>query len=111
MKRKIFLVTIILLISITTLYVNIGKQLLHSKTAMHLSSIGITDDQIKSINVYHSFFSVILSYDEWVIRVVYKDEPKATYFYSYKNSKVIPRGVSGLGAPDTKLYKYFENSN
>lgn len=33
-----------------------------------------------------------LCYEEWIIRVVFKDEPSATYFYNYDPAEGITQG-------------------
>lgn len=53
-----------------------------------------TAEQIKNIDVNHSFLNIILSYNEWIIKVQYVDEPNAIYSHTIKDGKIVETGVS-----------------
>ncbi|WP_218015356.1 hypothetical protein [Peptoniphilus sp. oral taxon 386] len=68
------------------IYVVIGK--IKAKNLMwdYLYENNYTQEQIETINVKHSFINRILSYPEWRIKVIYKNN----YFHVYrmKNGKI-----------------------
>lgn len=77
------------------LYVGIGSA--RAKALMHeyLAKAGYAAGEIESVSVGHSFLNIILSYNEWIIRVRYKDEPGAVYTYTVRDGEIRPAGVYG----------------
>lgn len=100
-----FLLIIFLICSLFAIYINAGKKLISCKTYEHISAEG-SKNAVASIEVRHSFLNIFLSYDEWIIRVIYKDEPNAIYFYTYKNRSIVATGVSGSSKYND--YKHLE---
>lgn len=76
-------------------YVIIGSSNVEKKAWDYLESKGYQEEEIQSLEVTHSFLNVILSYDEWKIKVVYADEPTSTYSYRIVDGKIVEGGVSG----------------
>lgn len=76
-------------------YVIIGSSNVEKKAWDYLESKGYQEEKIQSLEVTHSFLNVILSYDEWKIKVVYADEPTSTYSYRIVDGKIVEGGVSG----------------
>ena len=77
-------------------YVYIGKSNINHKLEAHLKDKGYKDSEIRSIEVNHSFMAVVLSYNEWNIRVVFNDEPNTIYHYNYKKGSISQGGISGF---------------
>lgn len=76
-------------------YVIIGSNNVETKAWDYLENKGYQEDEIQSLEVTHSFLNIILSYDEWKIKVVYADEPTSTYSYRIVDDEIIEGGVSG----------------
>jgi len=76
-------------------YVIIGSSNVEKKAWDYLEIKGYQEEKIQSLEVTHSFLNVILSYDEWKIKVVYADEPTSTYSYRIVDGKIVEGGVSG----------------
>ncbi|MDI9518825.1 MAG: hypothetical protein QM266_05825 [Bacillota bacterium] len=95
MKNKnIFIIVSIFILSII-LYKEIGKNIVKNKMIYYLENKNYYKSDIKSIDVSHYFINKILSYNEWVIKVVYEDEPTSIYFFTLKNGEIVDDGVSG----------------
>ncbi len=77
------------------LYVGIGLNNIESKMWNYLKQENYSETDIKSIEVKHSFANIILSYNEWIIDVVYEDEPTSVYKYTLKDGNIVESGVSG----------------
>ena len=93
-NKKIFIIVSIFIMSII-LYKEIGKNIVKNKMIDYLESENYDKSDIKSIDVSHYFINKILSYNEWVIKVVYEDEPTSIYFFTLKNGEIVDDGVSG----------------
>lgn len=39
--------------------------------------------------------TIVLSYNEWTIEVVYEDEPTSVYKYTLRDGSIVESGVSG----------------
>lgn len=76
-------------------YVSLGRNHVEDKMWEYLGKENYSQADIQSLEVSHSFMSILLSYDEWVVRVVYQDEPASVYFYTLKNGEIVGSGVSG----------------
>lgn len=76
-------------------YVIIGSSNVEKKAWDYLKCKGYQEEEIQRLEVTHSFLNVILSYDEWKIKVVYSDEPTSTYSYRIVDGKIVEGGVSG----------------
>lgn len=98
MKRKRFYLAVgILAVIVLTcfIYVFIGTKNTERLMWAYLEDKGYTAEKIQRIDVNHSFLNIILSYNEWNIRVQYADEPDAIYIYTVKNRQIKDAGVSG----------------
>ena len=95
-KALIIFATVLVIVVISSfLYVFIGEKNAEKLVWEHLENKGYTTEQIKSIDINHSFLNVILSYNEWNIKVQYIDEPDAIYGYTIKDGKIVETGVTG----------------
>lgn len=101
MKRKkliIILVVIAIIISTPFAYVGFGKRTLRLKTYEYLTAVqGYKEQEFEIKNPRHSFINRILSYPEWGIDVIFKDEPDETYVYTYdpKDGSIMQFGGVG----------------
>ena len=98
MKKKMFMIIAIILVVIAlscSVYVFMGAKNAEKLTWEYLEAKGYTAEQIKNIDVNHSFLNIILSYNEWIIKVQYVDEPNAIYSHTIKDGKIVETGVSG----------------
>lgn len=77
------------------LYVGIGRNNIRNKTWNYLKQKNYSEADIQSIEVKHSFANIILSYNEWSVRVVYEDEPTSVYIYTLRDGDIDESGVSG----------------
>ena len=77
------------------LYVGTRKSTIENKMRDYLKQENYNETDIQSIEVKHSFVNILLSYDEWIVDVVYKDEPTSVYNYTLKDGNIVERGVSG----------------
>lgn len=98
MKRKgivspVCVVAVIIIV--LTIYDFIGTKRVKSLMWEYLNDKGYTQAEIQSVDVSYSFLNIILSYNEWNIVVVYKDEPTSKYSYHLKAGNIIEGGVSG----------------
>ena len=95
-KAVIIIVTVLAIVVISPfLYVSIGEKNAEKLMWEHLGNKGYTTEQIKNIDINHSFLNVILSYNEWNIKVQYADEPDAIYGYTIRDGKIVESGVTG----------------
>lgn len=77
------------------LYVGIGKITIENKMWDYLNQENYSETDVQSIEVKHSFANILLSYNEWIIDVVYGDEPTSVYSYTLKDGNIVESGVSG----------------
>lgn len=91
MKKRNFIISacVAAVIAIScVIYVFVGSEKAENLMWKYLNEQGYTQAEIKSINVRHSFLNLIFSYDEWMIGVVYTNEPLAEYNYSINNGSI-----------------------
>lgn len=84
-----------MLFSVLAVYVSAGKAIVKKTMTEYLNNIGYVAEQLTSIEVNHSFMNTMLSYNEWTIKVVYADEPEATYMYTLEDGEIKEAGVTG----------------
>ena len=98
MKKKVVIGICILLALVILggfLYVGIGRINIENKMWDYLKQGNYSETDVKSIEVKHSFANIILSYNEWIIKVVYEDEPTSIYIYTLRDGDIVESGVSG----------------
>lgn len=98
MKKKALIVCCVLLAIMILggfLYVGVGRNNIENKMWDYLKQENYSEAEIKSVEVNHSFANILLSYNEWVIEVVYEDEPTSVYKYTLKDGNIVESGVSG----------------
>jgi hypothetical protein len=95
-KRLTIIVASILVIALTCfIYVLGGTKNSEKLMWEYLKAKGYAAEQIENIDVKHSFLNILLSYNEWIIRVQYVDEPEAIYLYTIKDGQIKDAGISG----------------
>lgn len=98
MKRKGLSIAVGLLIVIMLAgytYVISGAKRVEGMMRGHLEERGYQQEEITSVEVYHSFLSPLYSRSRWAIRVRYADEPGAIYHYTIKDGRIKDDGISG----------------
>lgn len=108
MKKKTSITIVIgfLLLAISSfVYVSMGTNKINNQMRQELETKGYSDQDILKVEVTHSFFSVLLSYNEWNIMVEYVDEPEVLYSYTIKDGEIVFTGVSG-NIPDKNELKH-----
>lgn len=98
MEYKIFMIIAIILVVIALscfVYMLIGAKNAEKLMWGYLEYGRYTAEQIKNIDVNHSFLNIILSYNEWIIKVQYVDEPNAIYSHTIKDGRIVETGVFG----------------
>ncbi len=97
--NKKFLITlgIVAIIALSTVSYKlvVGNNIKH-KTYQHLKTVGYTQNDIKNIEIKHSFINKILSYNEWRIFVEFEKEPDIIFAFTYRNSKIIRQGITSI---------------
>ncbi|HCR82836.1 MAG TPA: hypothetical protein DIW07_05385 [Lachnospiraceae bacterium] len=98
MKRKGIIIPVcvitVFIVSIA-IYIFAGTKKAENLMWEYLDGKGYTQTEIQSIDVNHSFLNIILSYNEWNIKVIYTDEPTSIYSYHIKDGSIAEGGVSG----------------
>lgn len=81
---------------------NASEQTLSYLTEEH----GYDEADIASIEVDYSPLNKLMSYDEYTIRVNFKDDPDAQYYFALKDTEVVPTGFAGepLHRTHAKMY-------
>ncbi|AZV57964.1 DUF3139 domain-containing protein [Clostridium sp. AWRP] len=112
MKKKIkvtILIILTFLCLIQIIIVTSNKIDIHSKAEKYLiTTKGYTTKDIKHIKVEHTYMGKILGSGEYSLSVIFTDEPKATYWYDYKN--IHQTGISGMPF-DGRVYKHAEDES
>lgn len=109
-KKRILLFSIVVIVLILVGYVKINTKKVYNATEKYLiENRGYKKTEISNIEVKHSFLNPILSYEEWNIKVSFKDEPNVEYSYYYKDNKITQGG--GSGYLDDGIYDHEESFN
>ncbi len=97
MKRKSMIVIILVSVLVLSSVMYLWAGTLKAEKLMweYLGEKEITQAEIESVHVNHSFLNILLSYNEWSIAVVYSDEPTSIYYYYMKEGVIVEGGVSG----------------
>ena len=77
----------------------IGKIVIRDSMWDYLEDNGYRIEKVESLTVKHSYFSALLSYDEWIIHVIYDeydDSTKERYSFTYKNGEIVESGISWI---------------
>ena len=98
MKRnKVFTITILLLIFfiiVLSLNVFVQQKFITTYTYTELEYRGYTAQDVKDLKIRHSYLNRILGYNEWRISVEFEKEPDISFWFTYRDNKIIFQGVS-----------------
>ena len=72
----------------------IMQKFINTYTYTELEYRGYTAQDVREIKIKHSYLNRILSYDEWIISVEFKEEPDILFQFTYRDDKLILQGVS-----------------
>jgi hypothetical protein len=96
MKKTVIIVAAIFIIALSgCIYVSMGTRNAEKLMWGYLATKGYNEDDIEDIEIKHSFINILLSYNEWAIKVQYADEPKAKYGFTIKGGQIVETGVYG----------------
>ncbi len=87
------------------IYVVSGAKRVEAMMWGHLADRGYQQEEIKSVEVYHSFLSPLFSRSRWAIRVRYDDEPGVIYHYTVKDDRIKDDGISGSADKEKLKHK------
>lgn len=102
-KKKMLIVTLIsliILICVLCLNVFIEQKFIKTYIYTELEYRGYTAQNIKDIEVKHSYLNRLLGYNEWRISVEFEKEPDVLFWYTYKDGKLFFQGISSEPMPD-----------
>lgn len=78
-------------------YVAVGSIRIETLMWDYLEQQSCPEADIERLKVRHSFADLLLSYNEWSIEVVYRDEPGSIYYYTVRDGAICSTGVTGTG--------------
>lgn len=96
-KKKALIINVVVLVVIVfalNLNVFVMQKFIKTYTYTELEYRGYTAQDVSEIKIKHSYLNRILSYDEWIISVVFKKEPNIIFGFTYRDDKIIFQGVS-----------------
>jgi len=85
------------LVLVCVFYVTVGSIRIEELMWDYLERQSCTEADIERLKVRHSFVNLLLSYKEWSIEVVYRDEPGSIYYYTVRDGAIRSAGVTGTG--------------
>ena len=96
-RKKIFIgITMVLLAIIVALCLNVlvQRKFIKTYTYTELKNRGYTAQDVRAVEIKHSYLNRILSYNEWKISVEFEKEPEVFFWFTYRDDKIIFQGVS-----------------
>ena len=96
-RKKIFIgITMVLLAIIVALCLNVlvQRKFIKTYTYTELKNRGYTAQDVRAVEIKHSYLNRILSYNEWRISVEFEKEPEVFFWFTYRDDKIIFQGVS-----------------
>lgn len=96
-RKKAFMISAAVLgviVFALALNVFVTRKLVKTYTYTELEYRGYTARDVREITVEHSYLNRILSYNEWIISVEFKQEPDILFRFTYRDGKIIFEGVS-----------------
>ena len=108
MKKYIVLI-ILIIITIILSYKAIFRNIIKNKTYDYLETKGYIKEDIRNIEIKHSFLNKLLSYNEWRIFVEFESNPNIIFAFTYRNKEIIKQGVSGTPMPNKEEIRDYDN--
>lgn len=96
-KKKALIISVVVLAAIVfalNLNAFVMQKFIKTYTYTELEYRGYTTQDIREINITHSYLNRILSYNEWLISVEFKKEPGILFKFTYRDDKIAFEGVS-----------------
>lgn len=96
-KKKALIISAAVLVVIVfalSLNVFVMRKFIKTYTYTELEYRGYTAQDVSEPNIKHSYLNRMLSYDEWIISVEFKEEPDILFQFTYRDDKIIFQGVS-----------------
>ena len=95
MKRKrVFISVMIVIVAILFLNVFVQQKFITTYTYTELEYRGYTAQEVKEIEINHSYLNRILGYNEWRISVEFEKIPDILFWFTYRDDKIVFQGVS-----------------
>lgn len=95
-KVSIILIALITIFLTYFIFEMVSEKKVYNATIDYLTiEKGYKENEIQSIDVEFSLMNKILSYQQFVISVVFNDETDVTYFFGYNKGDVSPQGHTG----------------
>lgn len=95
-RKKAFMISAAVLgviVFALALNVFVTRKFVKTYTYTELEYRGYTARDVREITVEHSYLNRILSYNEWIISVEFKQEPDILFRFTYRDGKIIFEGV------------------
>lgn len=105
-KRTFFIMTILIITTLMVVLcfnVFIQRKFIQTYTYTELEYRGYTAQDVRKIEIKHSYLNRILSYSEWRISVEFKKEPDVFFWFTYRDDKIIFQGVSSEPMLDKEM--------
>ena len=95
MKRNRILITVVIVI-VAALFLNVfvRQKFITTYTYTELEYRGYTTQDVKEIEIEHSYLNRILGYNEWRISVEFENIPDILFWFTYRDGKIVFQGVS-----------------
>ena len=98
MKRNRFLMGTFVVLAVVILFlwlnVLVQQKFIRTYTYTELEYRGYTSQDVKEINIDHSYLNRLLSYNEWRISVEFEQEPDILFWFTYRDDGIVFQGVS-----------------
>lgn len=97
MKNKITISVVSILLFLVAgliIYPIACRGTIRSYTCDYIEALGYSVDNIKNIEIQHSYISKLLGYNEWRIPVEFEKKQNMFFWFSYREGKIFYEGVS-----------------
>lgn len=101
------LVVLAVIVSAFSLNVFVMQKFIKTYTYTELEYRGYTAQDVRKIEIEHSYLDRLLGYDEWIISVEFKIVPDILFRFTYRDDKVIFQGVSSEPVLDKEEILYY----
>lgn len=101
------LVVLAVIVSAFSLNVFVMQKFIKTYTYTELEYRGYTAQDVRKIEIKHSYMNRLLGYDEWIISVEFKKVPDILFRFTYRDDKVLFQGVSSEPVLDKEEILYY----